>query len=90
MCACICPSRFVLAITPTFMNRFQNYLTQLLSLWRRSASETFLHVGRLKVNVTLESPIHVNQVVRAITPTFMHGFQNNFVQAFSLRSSSAI
>ena len=37
VCACICPSKFFLAITPTFMNRFQNYLTQLLSVWRRSA-----------------------------------------------------
>ena len=29
-------------------------------------------------------------LVPAITPTFMHGFQNNLVQLFSLRSSSAI
>ena len=48
----------------------------------------FLHVGRLNVKVKLEN--HTNSVVRAITPTFMHGFQNNFVQMFSLRSSSAI
>ena len=48
----------------------------------------FLHVGRLKVKVTLES--RINKVVWAITPTFMHGFQNNFVQVFSLRSSRAI
>ena len=37
MCACIRLSGFVRAITPTFMDGFQNYLTQLLSL-RRSRS----------------------------------------------------
>ena len=30
------------------------------------------------------------ELVRAITCTFMHGFQNNFAQVFSLRCSSAI
>ena len=48
--------------------------------------ETFL--GRLKVKVTLEG--HINKLVWAIAPTFMHGFQNNYAQVFSLRSSSAI
>ena len=35
--ACMCWSGFVRAVTPTFMDGFQNYLTQLLSLRRRSA-----------------------------------------------------
>ena len=38
--------------------------------------ETFL--GRLKVKVTLE--VHINKINRAITPTFMHGFQTNLAQ----------
>ena len=29
------------------------------------------------------------ELIRAITPTFMHGFQNNLAQLFSLGSSSA-
>ena len=37
VCVCMCIlSRFVQAITPTFMHGFQNYLAQLLFL-RRSA-----------------------------------------------------
>ena len=48
--------------------------------------ETFL--GRLKVKVTPEG--HINKLVWAITPTFMHGFQNNLAQLFSLRTGSAI
>ena len=48
--------------------------------------ETFL--GRLKVKVKLEDQI--NELFWAITPTYMHGFQNNFAQVFSLRSISAI
>ena len=36
-------------------------------------------LGRLKVKVTtLEGQI--NELFRAITPTYMHGFQNNFAQ----------
>ena len=41
--------------------------------------ETFFS-GRLKVKVTFEG--HINKLVRAITPTFMHGFQNNFAHVF--------
>ena len=40
--------------------------------------ETFL--GRLKVKVTFEG--HINWLVRAITPTFMHEFQNKLVVLF--------
>ena len=36
-CMCVCASGFVRAITPTFMHGFQNNLTQLMSLRRRSA-----------------------------------------------------
>ena len=53
--------------------------------WRGKVSfETFL--GRLEVKVTLAG--HINELFRAITLTYMHGFQNNFVQVFSLRSSA--
>ena len=48
--------------------------------------ETFL--GRLKVKVTLEG--HINELFWAITPTYMHRFQNNFALVFSLRTRSAI
>ena len=49
-------------------------------------SETFL--GRLKVNVTLEG--HINEHFWAISPIYMHQFQNNFAQVFSLKSRSTI
>ena len=48
--------------------------------------ETFL--GRLKVKITLEG--HINELLWAITPTYMHGFQNSFAQVFSLKSRIAI
>ena len=41
--ACMCvrasvrPSGFIRAITPSFMHEFQNYLTQVLNLKRKSA-----------------------------------------------------
>ena len=52
--------------------------------------ETFVHARtlRLTVKVTLEG--HINELFWAITPTCMHGFQNNFAQVFSLQSKSAI
>ena len=40
-CMCVCPSRFVPAITLTFMHEFQNDLAQLFSLRSRNAFETF-------------------------------------------------
>ena len=48
--------------------------------------ETLL--GRLKVKVTLGA--HINELLWAITPTYMHGFQNNFALMFSLKSRIAI
>ena len=48
--------------------------------------ETFL--GRLKVKVTLEG--YINELFWAITPTYMHGFQNNFARVFSLKTKIAI
>ena len=44
--------------------------------------------GSLKVKVTLEG--HINELFWVITPTCMHGFQNNFAQVFSLKSKIAI
>ena len=43
---------------------------------------------RLKVKVTLEGQI--NELFRAITPTYVHGFQNYFAQVFPLKSRGAI
>ena len=69
------------------MHGFQNYLTQLLSFWEEKCHlKHFL--GRLTVKVTLEG--HINELFWAITPTYKHGFQNNFAQVFSLKSRSAI
>ena len=48
--------------------------------------ETFFS-GRLKVKVTLVG--HINELFWAITPIYMHEFQNNFGQVFSLKSRSA-
>ena len=45
-------------------------------------------LGRLKAKVTLEG--HINKLVRAITHTFLHGFQNTSAQLVSLRRSNAI
>ena len=45
-------------------------------------------LGRLKVKVTLEG--HINELLWAITPIYMHEFQNNFAQVFSFKSRSAI
>ena len=47
-----------------------------------------IFLGKLKVKVTLEG--HINELFWAITPTYMHEFQNNFAQVFSLKSKSAI
>ena len=43
---------------------------------------------RLKVKVTLKC--HINELLWVITPTYIHGFQNNFAQVFSLKSRIAI
>ena len=54
--------------------------------------ETFFS-GRLKVKITgvkSRSKWSYIELVRAITCTFMHGFQNNFAQLLSLRRRSAI
>ena len=54
--------------------------------------ETF-YSGRLKVKVTLEGQMikwSKTELVPAIASTFIHGFQNNLAQLFSLTSSSAI
>ena len=45
-------------------------------------------LGRLKVKVTLEG--HINELFWAITPIYMHEFQINFAQVFSLKSRSII
>ena len=42
-------------------------------------------LGRLKVKVTLEG--HINELFWAITPIYMHGFQNDFAQVFSLKKT---
>ena len=69
------------------MHGFQNYLTQLLSLGEEKCDLKHL-LGRLKVKVTLEG--HINEIFWAITPTYMHGFQNNFAPVFPLKSRSDI
>ena len=54
--------------------------------------ETFFS-GRLKVKVTgviKRSKWSYFELVRAITCTFLHGFQNNFARLLSLRRESAV
>ena len=51
--ACVRPDRFVQAITCTFVHGFQNNLSQLFSLRRRSAIRDMCS-GRLKVMLALE------------------------------------
>ena len=46
------------------------------------------YLGRLKVKVTLGG--HINELLWAITPTNMHGFQNNYAQVFSFKNRIAI
>ena len=76
-------------MTPTFMDGFQNNLAQFF-YWRSSSAIWNICLDRLKVKVTLEGQMIKCQPVRVITSTFMHGFQNNFVQMFSSRINSAM
>ena len=46
--------------------------------------------GVLCVRACVHPSIHPSGFVQTITSTFMHEFQNNLAQLFSLRSSSAI
>ena len=67
------------------MHGFQNHYAQLLSLRRRSASQKIC-LRRLKVKVTFEGQMikwSSIELVRAITCTFIYGFQNNFAQLLS-------
>ena len=73
------------------MHGFQNSFAQVFSL---RSSNAICNTGfrRLKVKVTLEGQMikwSYIELVEDITSTFVHGFQNNFAQVFSLRSSSA-
>ena len=71
------------------MHGFQDNLAQLFFL-RRSSAIGNICPGRLRVKVTPEGQMIKIELVRAITSTIMHGFQNNLAQLFSLRSRSAI
>ena len=65
----------------------KNNLAELFFLGSSSAICNICS-GRLKVKVTTEG--QMIELVRAISSTFMHGFQNNMAQLFSLRSKSVI
>ena len=52
-CACLHPSKFVRAITCTFMRGFENNLAQLFFLRGRRAVLNIC-LGRLKIKVTLD------------------------------------
>ena len=82
-CMCICYalfvrlSGFVRAITCIFVHGFQNNLAQLLSSKSKSAILNIC-LGRLKIKVSLEGQIikwSLIELARAITCTFMLGFQ---------------
>ena len=64
------------------MHGFQNNLAQLFSL-RIGNAICNICSSRLKVKVTFEFQMikwSYNELVRAITFTFMHGFQNDLAQ----------
>ena len=85
-------NKLVRAITPTFLFGFQNSFEQVFSL-KSSSAIWNICLGRLKVKVTLEGQMikwSYIELFGAITSTFMRGFENNFAQVFSLRSSSAM
>ena len=74
------------------MYEFQNNFAQVFSL-RSSSAISSTCSGRLKIKVTLEGQMmkwSKIELFRATIPTFMHGFQNNFAQLFSLKSGSVI
>ena len=87
LCAGACvPSGFVWVITPTFMHG----LFDIVVVLEEEKCHLKHFLGRLKVKVTLEG--HINELFLAITLIYiyMHEFQNNFAQVFSLKSRSAI
>ena len=64
----------------------------MFSLRSRSAISNIC-LGRLEVKVTFEGQKIIQsqiELVQGITSIFVHGFQNNFAQVFSLRSSSVV
>ena len=78
---------FVRVITPNIYTWISKLFdTAVVLVEEKCHLKHFL--GRLKVKVTLEG--HINELFWAITPTYMHGFQINFAQVFSLKSRCAI
>ena len=80
------------SVTCIYMDGFQNNLTQLFSLNSRSVIWNNIS-GSLKVKVTLEGQLmkwSLIELVRDITSPFVHDFQNNLTQLFSLKSESVI
>ena len=87
MRGCVRTSGFVRVITPTIYARISKlFYTAVVLGEGKCHLKHFL--DRLKVKVTLEG--HINEIFWAITPTYMHGFQTNFAQVFSLKSRSVI
>ena len=77
---CVHLSGFIQVIPCTFVHGIQNNLAQLASLRSKSAIRNICS-GRLKVKVTHDGKmIKWSQIelVRAISCTFMHGFQNDW------------
>ena len=62
MRACIRPSGFVQAITPTFMGAFQHYFDTVAVLEGEKCNLKYF-LGRLKVENTLEG--HIKKLVQA-------------------------
>ena len=81
-CMCVCPGH------NSYIYAWISKLFGTVVVLEKKKCHFKNFIGKLKVKVTLE--VHINQLVRAITRAFMHGFQNNLTELFSLRSSSAI
>ena len=93
---CVHLSRFIRAITSTFMLEFQIICHSCSALGVEVPFETFLSSpleGKRDTVVTIFVRcmwVRLSEFVRTITCTIMHGFQNNLAQLFPLRRRSAV
>ena len=88
MHACLCMSIRICLGHTSYMYAWISKLFNTIVVLGEEKCHLKHCLGRLKVKVTLEG--HINELFGAITPTYMHGFQNNFAQVFSLKSRIAI
>ena len=88
MHACLCMSILICLGHNSYIYAWISKLFNTIVVFGEEQCHLKHFLDRLKVKVTLDG--HINELFWAITPTYMHGFQNNFAQVFSWRSSSVI